>query len=128
MTEFDFSELVQFTKDIGDVPAATISNVRKAVEYAARETKDTWREAAAPRAGKSLRFYPMSVDYDMDLDTDGQIAAEVGPNLAKKQGRFGMVEEAPGGVRSAPFGAGRKAAKVAEEQLEIGISKAVEEL
>jgi hypothetical protein len=86
--------------------------------------KDDWRKGAK-RTG--LAGYAASIDYDMKLDTDGVIGAEVGPNLDKPQGSFGLVEDAPGDVRSAPQHAGRSAAKNAEADFIRGIAKAGED-
>lgn len=120
--DVDFSELNKFIADLGDAPLKVIPNVRKAVEVTARHVKDDWRKGAK-RSG--LAKYAASVDYDMKLDTDGEISAEIGPNLSKAQGMFGLVEDAPGGVRSAPQHAGRKAAKNNEADFIAGLTKAI---
>lgn len=118
----DFSELNKFIADLGDVPLKLVPNVRKAVEVTARHVKDDWRKGAK-RSG--LRKYAASIDYDMQLDTDGSIGAEIGPNLGRVQGSFGFVEDAPGGVRSTPQHAGRKAAKANEADFIEGLIKAI---
>lgn len=127
MSDFDFSEVMEFARDLGEVPRAVIPNARKAVEVAARATDDAWTEAAKGPSGRHARNYPAAVDYDLELNTDGVIAAEVGPNLGRSQGALGFLDEGGGGVTAAPQRAGRKAAKVAEKELEIGLTKAVGE-
>jgi len=123
--EFDFSEVDSLAADLGVVPRETIRNARKAVEVTARHVKDDWRQGA-DRSG--LHEYAYSVDYDMKLDVDGQIGAEVGPNLGKRQGSFGFVEEGGVDVKSAPQNAGRDAAKANEADFERGILLAVADL
>lgn len=118
----DFSEVNKFIADLGDVPLKLVPNVRKAVEVTARNVKDDWRKGAK-RSG--LKKYAASIDYDMKLDTDGSIGAEIGPNLGRVQGTFGFVEDAPGGVRSTPQYAGRKAAKANEADFISGLTKAI---
>ena len=118
----DFSELNKFIADLAAAPAKAIPNIRKAVEVTARHVKDDWRKGAK-RSG--LAKYAASIDYDMKLDTDGSISAEIGPNLGRPQGMFGLVEDAPGGVRSAPQHAGRKAAKGNEADFIEGLSRAI---
>ncbi|MET0888387.1 MAG: hypothetical protein ABWX92_18275 [Mycetocola sp.] len=123
MPDFDFSELMSLAADLGEVPRETIPNVRKAVEVSARNVKDDWKKGAK-RSG--LKRYAASIDYDMQLDTDGSIGADIGPNLGRTGGSFGFVEDAPGGVLSAPQHAGRAAAKNVEADFIDGILKATE--
>lgn len=125
--DFDFSEVVEFARDLGEVPRSVIPNARKAVEFAARATDDAWTDAAKGPSGKHARRYPTAIDYDLELNTDGVIAAEVGPSLGRAQGSLGFLDEGGEGVRAAPQRAGRKAAKVADKELEIGLTKAVGE-
>jgi hypothetical protein len=122
--DFDFSELNKLAADLGAAEVRVVPFVRKAVEVTARNVKDDWRKGAK-RTG--LDGYAATIDYDMKLDTDGVIGEEVGPNLGKPQGSFGLVEDAPGDVRSAPQHAGRSAAKNAEADFIRGIAKAGED-
>lgn len=121
---FDFSELNALAADLGDAGAKVIPLARKAVEVTARNVKDDWRKEAKR---KGLKRYSTAVDYDMQLNTDGMIGAEVGPNLGKTQGTFGFVEDAPGGVKSAPQHAGRNAAKNNQADFEKGLLQAGED-
>lgn len=125
--EFDFSEMDLLIADLSDAPTAVIPNIRKAVEVTARGMKESWREAARSVNGKGhARRYPASIDYDMQLDTDGVIGAEIGPNLAKSQGTLGFLDEAPGGVRSAPQRSREKSIAENVKDFERGIEKALE--
>lgn len=122
---FDFGELNALAVDLGEVPLDVIPNVRKAVEHSAFQVKKDWA-AGAKRTG--LKRYAASIDYELELNTDGVVAAEIGPNLGRTGGSFGFVEDAPGGVKSAPQHAGRNAAKAVEADFVEGILKATEGL
>jgi len=121
---FDFSELNTLAADLGDAPVKLIPFARKAVEVTARNIKDDARKTAKRRG---LQKYAASIDYDMQLDTDGMIGADIGPNLEKAQGTFGFVEDAAGGVRSTPQHALRNAAKANEADFEKGLLQAGED-
>lgn len=125
--DFDFSELNTLAADLADAPRRMIPNVRKAVEVTARNVKEDWKGEAKGLSGRSARAYPAAVDYDMKLDSDGSIGAEIGPNMGKKQGTLGFLEDAPGGVRARPQKAGQKAAKKNEQDFIEGLSKAAED-
>lgn len=125
--DFDFSELNKLTADLGQAPVKMIPLVRKAVEITARNIKDDWQSSAAKASGQHARLFPKSIDYDMGLDSDGAITAEIGPNLGRVQGSLGILEDSPGGVRSRPQNAGRKAAKKNEQDFMDGLAKAAEE-
>lgn len=98
----DFSDLLKLTADLGAVPVASIRKIRQATEVSARNIKDSWQKAAAVKDVGAAKRYPKSIDYDMELDKDGQISAVIGPNLGKPQGALGFLEDAPGGVSAAP--------------------------
>jgi len=125
--EFDFSEMDKLVADLADAPTAVIPGVRKAVEDTALGIKESWRDDARSLNGRGhARRYPGAIDYDMQLDTDGVIGAEIGPNLAKKQGSLGFLDEAPGGVRSRPQRSREKAIKENAEEFDRRIEKALE--
>jgi|AntRauMFilla1563_2_1112583.scaffolds.fasta_scaffold00425_10 hypothetical protein len=121
--DFDFSQLNTLVADLGKVPAAVIPDVRKAVEVSARNIKDDWRAAAKKANPKRARFYPKTIDYDMQLNTNGVIGAEIGPKLGG-QGSLGFLEEGGGGVRSAPQRNVDKALRLNLADFEKGILKA----
>lgn len=105
--EFDFSGLNELTADIVGADTRVRHNTVKAVKRSAFVGKKLWAEAARGHVDRgSLRGYPPSIDYDVEGigsgSTSGEISAEIGPTLGKRQGSFGFVEEAPGGVRSKP--------------------------
>lgn len=121
--DFDFSELTAFGDELAKAPVKAVPNIRKAVEFTARGVKDTWRKSANGRS-RSLHAYPAAINYDMQLDSDGSIGAEIGPVLGG-QGSFGLVEDAPGGVRSAARHDDRAALKANERDFYDGLEKAL---
>jgi len=125
--DFDFSEVLEFSAELGELPRETISNVRKGVEVALRAADDAWTDAAKGPSGRHAKHLPRAVDYDLDLKTDGEIGGEVGLNLGRSQGNLGILETG-GAVNAAPQNASREAAKVAERELIIGVVKALGDL
>lgn len=120
--DFEFSELSNLAADLGEVPKRMHRNVEKAIEVTARNVKDDWRQAA-DRTG--LSGYAADIDYEMK-NTAGSVGADVGPTPGDS-GSFGLVEDAPGGVRSAPQHAGRDAAKANEADFVRGLTIAATE-
>lgn len=112
----DFTELLELAADLTQVPADTARNVKKAVEVTARHVKDDWRQGAE-RSG--LHGYAADIDYEFEFGR-GEIAAVVGPTPGDA-GSLGIVEDAPGDVRSAPQHAGRDAMRANEDDFERGI-------
>lgn len=117
----DFSELYELARDLSDVPAEANKRIKQAIEHTAVEIKRDWQQGAA---ASGLENYARSVDYDMNYPGDA-IEAEIGPNLSKRQGSFGFVEEGGGGVRSAPQHAGRDALEANEPDLDRGLEIAI---
>jgi hypothetical protein len=75
------SSLDRLAADLGEASINIIPFVKKAVEVTARHVKDDWRAEATRKSGEAFKRYPLSIDYEMKLDTDGEIGADVGPNL-----------------------------------------------
>ncbi|MFJ4997111.1 HK97 gp10 family phage protein [Microbacterium sp. NPDC088619] len=117
----DFSELYELARDLSDVPAEANRRIKKAIEYTAVEIKRDWQQGAT---ASGLENYSRSIDYDMKYPGDA-IEAEIGPNLSKRQGRFGFVEAGGGGVQSAPQHAGRDALEANESDLDRGLEIAI---
>jgi hypothetical protein len=121
--DFDFSELMRLTVDLGDVPETVAPNVRKAVQVTAMNVKRDWR-AASNRTG--LGGYAADITYETK-ETVHSIEGEIGPTVGDS-GSFGLVEDANGGVRSAPQHAGRDAARKNEADFIRGILLAAEDI
>ena len=114
----DFDKLA---RDLTAVGPVVNRNAKKALEVTARHVKDDWQEGAQ---ATGLEGYARSVDYDIRFP-GGAIEAEIGPNLGKRQGMFGLVEDATGDVRSAPQHAGRDALEANEDDFERGLDIAI---
>ena len=117
----DFSDLYSLAADLSNAPAAANRNVKKAIQFTATEIKQDWRQGAE-RTG--LTGYAASIDYDLKFPGSA-IESEIGPNLGRNQGSFGFVEDAPGGVRSAPQHAGRSALEANEPDFVRGLEIAI---
>jgi hypothetical protein len=121
----DFSDLEAFTVELGQVAQKLIPAVRDVVEKTAETVRDDWQDDAKrqnPRG--AAKSYPRSIFYQMKLDTDGSIGAEIKPRRGGA-GNFGEVLEfAGGGILSAPQESGRKAAKASEADFADGLAKA----
>lgn len=121
--EFDFSELRKLAADLGDAPERVKANALKAVQVTANNVKRDWRRGAK-RTG--LEGYAADITYDTRVTADG-VEAEIGPTIGDS-GSFGLVEEANGGVRSAPQHAGRDAARKNEADFIRGLSIALDDV
>lgn len=122
---FDFSELRALSVDLGEAPVKMIPFVRKAVEFSAFEGRKTWRKYSKEHSvDGSLSGYSASIDYDLNLDMDGEISATIGPNLGRPQGSFGIVEDANGGVGGYARHDDEATAKAIEKDFVRGIEKA----
>jgi len=99
--DFDFGEVLALSADFGDASTKVVPYARAALEVSSRNLKDDWRDEAKGN-NSTLKRYGASVTYDLDLQTDGVMSSEIGPDISRPMGSFGLVEEAGGGVRSAP--------------------------
>lgn len=117
----DFSELRRLAADLTSAPAEARPFVRTALRVTAHHIKDDWR-AGANRTG--LHGYAADVTYEM-RESAGSVEAEIGPTPDGDQGSFGFVEDAGGGVRSAPQHAARDALERNEEDFVRGLEIAL---
>ena len=116
----DFSELRTLAADLTRAPEESKPFIHKALEVTARNIKDQWR-AKANRTG--LGGYATDVSYDIESKATA-IEAEIGPTPGDS-GSFGFVEDAGGGVRSAPQHAARDALEANEPDFIDGTEKAI---
>lgn len=119
----DFSELHQLVADLSGIPARVAPKVRKAIQVTAVHVKKDW-SARAKRTG--LERYAADITFDLKESRSG-VEAEIGPT-AGDAGSLGIVEDAPGGVRSEPFHAGRDALRANEEDFIRGIEIAAADI
>jgi hypothetical protein len=122
--DFDFSELHEFVVKIDQADEKVAANVKKAVGISALKGKRVWQAEAAGHRYSGR--YPASIDYD---PVDSALSTDLGPNFNRSSGAagLGIVEDSPGGVRGTPQRNYEKAEKVIEQDLVIGVLKAVDD-
>lgn len=118
--QVDFREILVLAADLEEAPRRVAPNVKKAVQVTASKIKKDW-SAASDRSG--LGAYASDISYDLGEEPDA-VWADIGPTPGDA-GSLGIVEDAPGGVRSAPQHAGRDAAKNNEADFVEGLTRAV---
>jgi len=116
----DFSELRELAADLTRAPAEARPFVRKALQVTAQHIKDDWRKGAN-RSG--LARYAADITYETK-EKASEIEAEIGPTIGDS-GSFGFVEDAGGGVKSAPQHAGRDAMEANEDDFADGLEHAI---
>lgn len=117
-------DLAKLQQDLGTIPYHSGRFVNTALRRTAHEVKEAWRDHASGPSGSHAKAYPYSIDYDVE-GTWPQYKAEIGPNLGRKQGALGILEDAPGGVTASPQSARPKLMTAAEADFEKGLDAAV---
>lgn len=130
-------ELRQLAADLNAVAGQSPRKARQVVQQAGKKAKDFWRETSRNPLGKQ---YTASIDYEIEGSTrDGEIVLEVGPNLTRyggKTGRggltpsFGIFDDPlrSGGLTTPPDRARRRAEKFTADDVERGITIALDQL
>lgn len=117
----DFSELRRFEQDLRGAGPEVARNAVKAIKYTSMEIKKDWAQGAE---ASGLGNYSRSIDFDVTF-APGRITSEIGPNLGRRQGSFGFVDEGGGRVKSAPQHAGRDSWEANEDDFYRGLEIAV---
>lgn len=86
----------------------------------ARDIEAKWRDNATLTAGDHGKHYPKSIDHERLLGTD--IAFEIGPNPAKRQGGMSFEE---GSVNQPPHLDGQHAADEVVPRIERRVDSAL---
>lgn len=120
MIIFDTHELSALAVDLGKVSAGTTVKMAEVFREAGRDLTKQWAANARATSGTHGKYYPDSIDSEMQISTD--IVVEVGPNPAKKQG--GMSFEY-GSVNQPPHLDGQKAADAEVPKLEARVDTAL---
>jgi hypothetical protein len=128
MTTFDYSELSKLAADLGEIPAKTHANVRKAIEVTARHVKDDWRDPLSQ--SEMIPRGAFTVSYDIATDSEG-VTAEIGPTVRGKGshwlgGLIGTLEY--GTPTTPPTGYGHAALQKNEDDFEKGLAEAVKDI
>lgn len=134
-------DLTKLAHDLSKAPLEAWVGIKQAVEISARNIKEIWTENLGGRVNEGSRFKWMggSVDYDLNV-TGSSLArealgignggtgfqADIGPNLAKRQGAMaGWWEEGQHNVPA--LHPGYDAMKKEEPRFEFWIGVAVDE-
>jgi hypothetical protein len=136
--EADFSELMVLAADLTAVAKESPKKARQAVQQTGIRTKAQWAKDAS---GNPLgRQYTATIDYTLTGAVSGGILdLEIGPNLARyggKTGPGGLVPSAGifddplsrGGILTPPDRSRRKAEKFASDEMEKGITIALDQI
>lgn len=110
-------------RDLGTVPRYSQRFIHAALGKTAFGMKEGWRSIAGSASGRRAKGYPWSIDYEVRGDFPSY-EAEIGPNLGG-QGSLGILEDAPGGVKSAPQKARPRLLKSGEKDFERGLDAAI---
>lgn len=130
MADDGWAEWGILSRDLASADTRMADNVEKALKVTSMNVKKSWQKKAA-RTG--LKGYAASVDFEVKRFAafgGAAVEAEIGPNLSRGVGvpSFGFVEDAPGGVKSAPQHAGRDSLADNADDFERGISIAIGDL
>lgn len=123
----DFDELMELAADLTSAPKEVAPFVKQALKGTAMEIKKGWAERAGAVGGDGVPAgYAASIDFD-ERDTDAGPEVEIGPNLGKRGGKGGFLDEplSTGGLYRAPVHAGRDALEAAEPDFVRGIENAL---
>lgn len=121
-------ELGALEADLRGVAVEAGPNIEKAIRVTAHKVMEDWRSGATVGRGYA-KSYAASIGYDMvsaSVFGQGVIEAEIGPELRRTPGASaGFLEDAPGGVQSAPQHAGRDALEKNQRDFVDGIGIAI---
>jgi hypothetical protein len=120
-----FDELYELAADLTSAPAEANRFVKKAIQYTATEIKRDWQQGAEVSGDDGLSDdYHSAIDYDMKYG-DASIGAEIGPNLGRRGGTAGFLEDSPGDVTAPAQHAGRDALRANEDDFYRGLEIAL---
>lgn len=94
----DFSAVERHVFDLTSAPAEARPFIRRVIQEKSEQIRD---EARATAARTGLNAYGASIGYTT-TEKPTSIEGEIGPTPGRRQGSFGFMEDAGGGVRSAP--------------------------
>lgn len=110
--------------DLGVFPQHAGRFVESALKVTAQGMKEDWQDLAKGPSGGHAKRYPPSIDYDITKSEFPHFSAEVGPSLSRSQGPLGILEEANGGVKSAPQNLRPSVVRANETDFVRGMEKA----
>ena len=119
----DASELHELAADVSHASAAAERNLRKALEFTARGTKDSWKEKLED--SESIPRGAASITYDIDGDRNER-RADIGPQPGRPQATIVGITET-GTPTIAPRGLGPAALRETADASEPGIEIAIDD-
>ena len=123
--EFDFSEILALSADLGKAPAKAGANIVKAVAVTAKRVKEDWQEPW--RGSEHVPGAPPSISYELKGAASifgSAISAEIGPEIGGPGALAGMLEY--GTPNTGARGYGAEALHRNEADFVEGITKAGE--
>ena len=126
MIRGDASEVYELAADLAEISAKSVPAARRGAAEGAKVVERAWRNNAIQTSGAHAKFYPDSIDSEL-LFGVSSIAAEIGPNTAKKQGKLGRPLEF-GGRRSPAHLDGARALSDNEGRIERAFDQALKSL
>lgn len=105
MITFDAHELAAVAVDIGKVGVQSTKAMVEVFQEGGDTLANAWAHNARQTSGVHGKYYPNSIDWEMQLSTN--IVIEVGPNPDKPQGRMSFEN---GSVNQPPHLDGQRAA------------------
>jgi hypothetical protein len=121
----DYSELLMLEKDLGAVPALAVKAVFAAVDASGDALAEEWAGNVRETGGTHLPWLPDAITSSRLVGTGfGDVAAEVGPEVGKKQGALGKGDEY-GSVNTPAHMNGHRAADVIDPRFERSLDAAL---
>ena len=125
---FDFTEMDRLTADLGEAPKDIGKNTVKAVEVAAGNVKEGWRDRVKGSSHASRGAASISYELQGKVGDQSEISAEIGPTLSSAQGPIvGLIEMGAPKQNLAPHGYGLAALKDEQGDFENGLQKAIDD-
>jgi len=98
--DLDSGDLTQLAGDLAASGSGIVPALLDVLGDEAQALQKLWRANARASAGPHGKWYPSSIDYEVRLG-EGSLYAEIGPNIAKRQGGMGRGFEY-GSIRQPP--------------------------
>lgn len=125
---FDFSEIDKLGADLDDAPKDVGKNTVKAVEVAAGNVKQGWRDRIKGSSHVSGGASSISYELTGNAGDTSEISADIGPTLTAAQGPIvGLIEMGAPKKNLAPHGYGLAALKDEQDDFEKGLEKAIDD-
>lgn len=88
----DASEVYRLAGGLSQVGAKAVPALREGMAAAGEALAKEWAANVEETSGTHLPYLPKAIDSSLAVDFGG-VSVDIGPNNAKKQGRFGKGDE-----------------------------------